>query len=61
MSLEAALRRPKNFFMLTPREQWDIDKRLGILDWEGPESHEEAKLISDHHDLNLAPSDSEPE
>ena len=61
MSLEAALRRPKNFFSLTAREQWAIDKRLGILDWEGPETVEESKLIVDHHDLKLFPSDCEPE
>jgi hypothetical protein len=27
--------RPPNFESLTSREQWEIDKRLGILDWDG--------------------------
>ena len=25
----------KEFEKLTPREQWEIDKELGILDWDG--------------------------
>ncbi len=28
-----ALKRPKNYRKLSAREQWEIDKRLGILDW----------------------------
>lgn len=32
---ERAKLRPKNFFELPGREQWDIDKNLGILDWDG--------------------------
>ena len=31
----AAQRRPHNFFDLDGREQWAIDKSLGILDWDG--------------------------
>lgn len=27
--------RPDNFKDLTPEEQWEIDKKLGILDWDG--------------------------
>jgi hypothetical protein len=27
--------RPNDYPELTPREQWAVDKRLGILDWEG--------------------------
>lgn len=39
---EAARRRPSNFDSLSAKEQWDIDKELGILDWEGgPPSKEE--------------------
>jgi len=30
-------RRPKNYGSLSPREQWEIDKKLGILDWDGKE------------------------
>jgi hypothetical protein len=32
---EAAKGRPKNYAKLSPREQWEIDDRLGILDWDG--------------------------
>jgi hypothetical protein len=32
---EASFQRPKNYFKLSEREQWEIDSRLGILDWEG--------------------------
>jgi hypothetical protein len=27
--------RPDNFRDLTAEEQWEIDKQLGILDWDG--------------------------
>lgn len=32
---EKSFDRPSNFFNLSASEQWAIDKRLGILDWEG--------------------------
>ncbi len=32
---EKAFERPRNYFDLPNAEQWAIDKRLGILDWEG--------------------------
>ena len=32
---EKSFERPKNFFKLSEQEQWAIDKRLGILDWNG--------------------------
>ena len=32
---ERSFERPKNFFKLPSREQWAIDKRLGLLDWRG--------------------------
>jgi hypothetical protein len=31
----AAQQRPPNYWRLSEAEQWDIDKRLGILDWDG--------------------------
>lgn len=34
---EKAKERPDNFEKLSAREQWEIDKELGILDWEGEE------------------------
>ena len=32
---ERAQLRPPNYQMMTPTEQWAIDKDLGILDWDG--------------------------
>jgi hypothetical protein len=32
---ERAKMRPQNFEQLSGQEQWDIDKSLGILDWDG--------------------------
>lgn len=32
---EKSFERPKNFFKLSAKERWEIDKRLGILDWNG--------------------------
>ena len=42
---ERSFQRPNNFFQLSQSEQWAIDKRLGILDWngDGPFSEEDNK------------------
>jgi hypothetical protein len=32
---EKSFERPRNFFELSTQEQWNIDKKLGILDWQG--------------------------
>lgn len=32
---QAATRRPSNYAELSAQSQWDVDKRLGILDWDG--------------------------
>lgn len=32
---EKSFERPRYFFNLPMQEQWAIDARLGILDWEG--------------------------
>lgn len=32
---EQSFKRPGDFFKLSPEEQWEIDKRLGLLDWKG--------------------------
>jgi hypothetical protein len=32
---EKSFERPKNYFKLSAEEQWGIDKKLGILDWNG--------------------------
>jgi len=34
MNVRAAYR-PDNFKELSPEDQWDVDKKLGILDWDG--------------------------
>ena len=31
----ASHQRPANFFKLSSEQQWEIDKHLGILDWDG--------------------------
>lgn len=33
-----ALKRPKDFEKLSPSAQWEIDRMLGILDWDGDPS-----------------------
>jgi hypothetical protein len=40
---ERRLGRPENFHHLSKREQWEIDEKLGILDWDG--TKEEADKI----------------
>lgn len=32
---EQSFKRPSNFFQLPEPQQWDIDKKLGILSWKG--------------------------
>ncbi len=32
---QAATRRPSNYCELSAQGQWDVDKSLGILDWDG--------------------------
>ena len=47
---EKSFKRPKNFFKLSGREQWDIDKSLGILDWEGEGlTEEDHKRFQEHY------------
>lgn len=36
---EKSLKRPKDFCLLPAEERWAIDKRLGILDWDGECNH----------------------
>lgn len=38
---EKSFSRPKNYFELSAQEQWEIDKSLGILDWEGEDLSKE--------------------
>ena len=47
---EKSFQRPSNYFSLSFQEQWDIDKRLGILDWVGENlTKEEKKRFSNHY------------
>jgi len=50
---QAACRRPKNYFDLPLEKQWEIDKALGILDWEGPKTDEELKILSKIHNVTM--------
>jgi hypothetical protein len=33
-NVDQALKRPSNYCKLDPETQWEIDKELGILDWD---------------------------
>jgi hypothetical protein len=33
--LERSKGRSENYWQMSPQDQWDEDKRLGILDWDG--------------------------
>ncbi len=47
---EKSFQRPKNYFNLSSAEQWEIDKQLGILDWEGTGlSDEDEKRFHKHY------------
>lgn len=47
---EKSFERPSNFFLLSSKEQWAIDKRLGILDWRGEGlSDEDRKRFREHY------------
>lgn len=49
---ERSFSRPKNFYQLDPEVQWNIDKSLGILDWEGTGlSPEDLRRLRDHYDI----------
>lgn len=48
---ELSFKRPKNYFQLTEERQWEIDKDLGILDWNGDGlSKEDIKRFKEHYD-----------
>lgn len=47
---EKSFQRPKNFFNLTTGHQWEIDSRLGILDWNGDDlSKEDIRRFEKHY------------
>ena len=50
---EKSFQRPSNYFKLSPKDQWAIDKKLGILDWTGEGlSKEDAKRFRKHYKKN---------
>ncbi len=47
---EKSFQRPSDYFKLSGRTQWAIDKRLGILDWIGEDlSKKDEKRFKDHY------------
>ncbi len=49
---EESFERPKNFSSLSAKEQWAIDKKLGILDWVGNDmTKEDKERFHKHYDI----------
>ncbi len=46
---ETSFQRPRNYFKLGGQEKWDIDARLGILDWTGEGMTKEDKIRFKNH------------
>lgn len=46
---EQSFKRPSNFFKLNEARQWEIDKALGILDWQGEGLSKEDKARFESH------------
>lgn len=46
---EESFKRPKNYFKLPPITQCEIDKKLGILDWEGDNLTEDEMIRFKKH------------
>lgn len=36
---DRAMKRPETYGFMSERDQWEVDKRLGILDWDGSCPH----------------------
>jgi hypothetical protein len=48
---ENSFKRPSNYFSLSPQDQWNIDKNLGILDWMGNDmTKEDKEKFNKHYD-----------
>lgn len=51
---EKSFMRPTNYFKLSGKEQWEIDKSLGILDWCGTElSKEDKDRFNNHYNKKI--------
>lgn len=46
---EKSFQRPKNYFKLSARRQWEIDDEFGILDWKGKYLTENDNLRFKNH------------
>lgn len=47
---EKSFKRPANYFSLSQQKQYDIDRRLGILDWKGKDlTEEDKKRFKEHY------------
>jgi len=47
---EKSFERPCDYFKLSAEHQWSIDRRLGILDWDGDDlSDEDRKRFKEHY------------
>ena len=47
---EKSFERPINYFNLSKKNQWDIDKKLGILDWNGEDlTKEDVERFKNHY------------
>jgi hypothetical protein len=42
-----AMKRPANYHNLPEERKWEIDKRLGILDWDGSCSHKQKDMCKE--------------
>jgi hypothetical protein len=49
---EQSFKRPKYFFNLSDKEQWNIDSSLGLLDWKGQGlSNDDLKRFKKHYKI----------
>ena len=56
---EESFKRPHNYFTLPAKDQWSIDRMLGILDWEGGNlSPEDTRRFKRHYDKRIQGVDS---
>lgn len=55
---EKCFERPRNFLNLSEQEQWEIDKNLGILDWDDSDlEREEIERYREYFDPPMAPTE----
>jgi hypothetical protein len=50
---EKSFERPTNFLTLSTSEQWEIDKKLGILDWDGENLNKEDIERTESHYIKV--------